>query len=576
MTSWNRPVAIAALSTVALAACFAPAPKRPRAAGAAPVLITIVVDQMAAWMADERWPALPADGGFARLRREGLTVRQLRYEHAATDTAPGHAALYTGADPRDSGIYANETLGEDGKRRSILFDDDTNLVDVHGKALDRPGASLAHLHVDTLADALVAAAPDARVYSFSLKDRGALFAAGRHPTAALWLDVPTDSFVTSSEYPAPPAWTAEIADGAALKKERAEGWDLDGVDRGWVEAHAETKDDQAGEGDLGGLGRTFPHAIGSAKAMRATPAGDRVLLALTRDTIARVGAERAHGERVPTLIAVSLSSNDYVSHVFGPHSWESWDELLELDRELGALLNVADNDLGHDGYAVMLTSDHGSGGMPEVAPERAHVHCSKVTGGEPYARSCHARRRIMPEAVVAAMEAAAQHALGAGPWIAGFAVPYAYLTAKAKALPAARRAQLVTATTNALAPLGVHEIVDARAATAPCASFSASEVPALETLVCHTIDPKAAPDLYLVVNADAFFDPDVVRGFGASHGSPYLFDRAVPLIVRAPGRVPAGATHDAPVAPSAFTRTAAALLGVAPPLMAAEGENLAR
>src|SRR5580658_6875064 len=35
------------------------------------VLVTIVVDQLAGWIADERWPELPKDGGFARLRREG-------------------------------------------------------------------------------------------------------------------------------------------------------------------------------------------------------------------------------------------------------------------------------------------------------------------------------------------------------------------------------------------------------------------------------------------------------------------------------------------------------------------------
>ena len=63
------------------------------------VVVSIVVDQFAAWIAHERLPELPSDGGFARLRREGTWVEQLRYAHAVTDTAPGHAALYTGATP---------------------------------------------------------------------------------------------------------------------------------------------------------------------------------------------------------------------------------------------------------------------------------------------------------------------------------------------------------------------------------------------------------------------------------------------------------------------------------------------
>ena len=87
---------------------------------APPWLVTIVVDQLAAWMADERWPALPSDGGFARLQREGLNVRELRFAHSVTETAPGHAALYTGAVPRATGIVSNDVLGPDGKKASSL------------------------------------------------------------------------------------------------------------------------------------------------------------------------------------------------------------------------------------------------------------------------------------------------------------------------------------------------------------------------------------------------------------------------------------------------------------------------
>jgi arylsulfatase A-like enzyme len=54
-------------------------------------------------------------------------------------------------------------------------------------------------------------------------------------------------------------------------------------------------------------------------------------------------------------------------------------------------------------------------------------------------------------------------------------------------------------------------------------------------------------------------------GFGGNHGSPYLYDRTVPLLVRSPGRVPAGEVRDEPIAFSSFSRTAAALLGVGAP-----------
>src|SRR5580765_7420429 len=111
-----------------------------------PLVVTIVVDQLAAWMADERLAALPSDGGFARLLREGLYVREVHFSHAVTDTAPGHAALYTGAVPRLTGIVANDVLGPDGKKMSILIDPGTRLVPAGGTgAVDRPGSSLAAL-----------------------------------------------------------------------------------------------------------------------------------------------------------------------------------------------------------------------------------------------------------------------------------------------------------------------------------------------------------------------------------------------------------------------------------------------
>jgi hypothetical protein len=546
----------------------------PRPLAAPRVLITIVVDQMASWMAKTRWPRLPETGGFARLRREGLTA-ELRYTHAATDTAPGHAALYTGAAPRESGIFANETLGRDDRPRSILLDERTRLVDGDGRMIDRPGSSLARLHVETLADALVAQAPGARVYSFSLKDRGALPAAGRRPTVALWLDVASGTFVTSTAFPLPPPWVAPLADGAAVAAARAGGWALDAADGAFVAEHAETLDDQDGEGNLDGLGRVFPHAVPSTKAMRATPLGDRVLFALARAALAEIGTATRGGQSAPpALLALSLSSNDYVQHVFGPQSWEAWAELLELDRRLATLLADADRAVGPSGYAVLLTSDHGGGALPEVGPEAAGLSCPphNKPGLDPWERTCEPRRRLSPTTLVTALEEAITGELGPGPWVRGFSEPLIYLTARGRALAGPERVRLVRAAGAALRPLGVSAVEDTRL---PHPRGCASGGESLAELVCRAIDPGGPADLYLVVAPGAFFEADLVPSFGTNHGSPYLYDRAVPLLLRAPGRAKAGATRDAPVAAAAFTRTAASLLGIRPPAGAAAGEDLA-
>src|SRR5262245_59351908 len=92
---WACPAVCLAAAACRSGAAPPPSPPTP----GDPWLVTIVVDQLSAWMAAERWPLLPASGGFARLRREGLYVRELRFGHACTDTGPGHAALFTGAPP---------------------------------------------------------------------------------------------------------------------------------------------------------------------------------------------------------------------------------------------------------------------------------------------------------------------------------------------------------------------------------------------------------------------------------------------------------------------------------------------
>ena len=152
-----RPIALA-LGLLALGCSTRPAapttPSTPPAAPRpAPLVVTLVVDQFAAWIAEDRLPLLPPDGGFARLRREGTWYRHVRYGHAATDTAPGHSSLYTGQCPRESGILANELPEGRGGRVSILRDEASRVVTNEG-VTDAVGSSIARLRVDTLADAL--------------------------------------------------------------------------------------------------------------------------------------------------------------------------------------------------------------------------------------------------------------------------------------------------------------------------------------------------------------------------------------------------------------------------------------
>jgi arylsulfatase A-like enzyme len=553
------------------------------------VLVTIVVDQLAGWIADERWPQLSKDGGFARLIREGTWVKQMLYAHAVTDTAPGHASLYTAATPHESGIVANEVpsqlpaSGPGSKRRhvSILRDENAHLVTEDG--IDpAPGASLARLRGDTLADVLHRAKPDAIVVSFSLKDRGALFGAGRSPRAALWFDPKLNRFVTSTSVaPAFPAWALAVASASAVARAESQTWNL--LDASWVRAHAKTPDDQPGEADAMGFGRVFPHVLAAAKepgsAFRTSPFGDDALFALA---LAAIDGEKAVGH--DALVSLSLSANDYIGHLFGPDSWEAWDELARLDQALGRFLGGLDARLGKDGYAVLLTADHGITTLPEaISVPGVRSFCEKERPApDPWDRACGSVGRLLAKGLLTELRQASRKALGPGEWVEDILDPYVYLTPSALALAPRERGLLDDAITRVLrAHPEVHQVIPTRSLPSECPPESDESVAAL---VCRSVDvvlPRPAGassvgDYYVVPSPGSFFDPNIVVGKGTSHGTPYLYDRAVPLLARAPGWIAAGSIVDQPVGFETFARAAATLLDIDAPGHAARGAELVR
>ena len=240
---------------------------------------------------------LPATGGFARLRREG-TRATIAYEHAVTDTAPGHATLMTGAPPRESGIYANEILDPATRKKvSVLRDPSTRVLAADGKPRDLPSSSLAALRLPTIADGERAAHPDATIVSLSLKDRSALPGGGRAPTAVVWFDAGLGGFVTSTAFArAFPAWAlAHGGPGQRCARVRARrGRSLDARVRVGARRHARRA---TGRRRSRRHRHPFPHALAQSTnaphAFRSTPFADEVLLALAVDAIDAAPAGRA-------------------------------------------------------------------------------------------------------------------------------------------------------------------------------------------------------------------------------------------------------------------------------------------
>jgi hypothetical protein len=553
MISYDRGLVVAMkgrlLATVAVLIATAlpvlSAPPDDRVKPRPRVAVAIVVDQLAAWITDDRLPLLPSTGGFARLRREGTWVKSCLYEHSMTETSPGHASLYTGVTPREHGIYANDIFEPAWNREAAMIEDpDTKLVGAAGPLASRSGVSLKRLRAKTIADRLMARDPASSIVSLSLKDRGAVFAAspranGRR-SVALWYDSVTGKLVTSTAFGnGIPAWARKL-DGPVPPKI---DWTL-GADAEFVKAHAGTPDDQVGESaDLGK--RAFPHQfVPTAKTFRATPDADTFLVSLALAAVDDACGQPAKGDTTgcrlehPFLLALSLSANDYIGHRFGPDSWEAWDELVKLDRELARLFLGLDAKFGADGWSAILTGDHGIAPLPETFTAAAPSWCAAGVPN-PYEKPCSKGTRLSSDGRKQKLNAALAAALGeqGAAFVTAVVDSLVFLDHdRLERLEVARRAVVDrTIRDTLIAEPGIGMVIALSDFDAGCPALDGADgVGAIRAVICRSTGDAAhrIGDYYIVQKPGSFFTgpPDVV-----SHGTPYRYDRAVPLLVRSPG-----------------------------------------
>jgi hypothetical protein len=325
------------------------------------------------------------------------------------------------------------------------------------------------------------------------------------------------------------------------------------------------------------MGTTFPHALADAtaptNAFRATPFADDSIFMLALAALDREVLPKAHADHA-TLITLSLSANDYVGHTFGPDSWEAWDELARLDARLARFFTELDHRFGAEGWAAILTADHGVTTMPEATAVAAtRPWCAANAKADRWERACGPVFRLMPDDLTKELRAVAGETMGPGRWIDGIADPYVYFGKDAASAAPAARAKLVSAVSRALlAHEGVDRVIDTRTLPTSCPK---EEVASIDALICRAFATGAGA-LYVLPKRGSFFDPSVVVGKGTSHGSPYLFDRAVPLVARAPGLISAGAVIEGPISFRVFTKTLATLLDVRAPASADDARSLAK
>ena len=98
--------------------------------------------------------------------------------------------------------------------------------------------------------------------------------------------------------------------------------------------------------------------------MRGRPARTRtpISTALAFSAIDALKLGRGAGT---DFLGISFSALDLTGHSYGPASHEVQDILINLDVQIGLLLDKLDRDLGAGNYVVGLSADHGVSPIPE-------------------------------------------------------------------------------------------------------------------------------------------------------------------------------------------------------------------
>ena len=469
------------------------------------LLIVISVDQLSADLWDEYRPRFT--GGLARLAN-GTVFRNGYQSHAATETCPGHSTILTGVRPARSGIVGNLWLDQAAARadKIIYCVEDER---VPGSTATQYVVSSAHLRVPTLGDLLKQRSPGSMNVAVAGKDRSAVMMGGRSPDQRWYWNRST--FVTDLGLPPPQSvarTNSVVAAAIAAPREPL-----------LPPPHCSAKAQRVvleGSGRVVGNG-AFARRAGSASGFRASPEFDGTVLAFSAALIAelKLGADAA-----PDLLSIGLSATDYVGHSYGSGGQEMCLQLLSLDRDLGDFFAVLDRS-GLD-YAVALTADHGGEDVPERLRMRGVREAARV---DPELEAARVAEKIgRPGALL-------------GPQREGNFAGDVYID---KALAPADRARVLS---DALKLYRLHPQV--------AAAYSRDEIlrtplPAsnpdkwsLLEMTRASFDAERSGDIFVMLKPHITPIVDTTT-YAATHGSPWNYDRRVPIIFWRPGMSPAG------------------------------------
>ncbi|MEL0251107.1 MAG: alkaline phosphatase family protein, partial [Novosphingobium sp.] len=210
---------------------------------------------------------------------------------------------------------------------------------------------------------------------------------------------------------------------------------------------------------------------------------------------------------------MSLSATDYVGHATGTEGAEMCIQLMQLDLALGDFFASLDK-RGID-YAVMLTADHGGFDIPERLHEQALEKTSRVgpeVSAEALSATLGKRYGLEPKGLI----------LSDGPAGDYWLRKDLDVGLKGKIIDDAR-AILMTS------PF-VEKVLPAAEIAATPMPHGSPETWTLAERARTSYNPLHSGDFVVMLKRGVVAIPQARKGYVATHGSPWDYDRRVPIL----------------------------------------------
>jgi hypothetical protein len=512
----------------------------PAAAQPAPppkLIVAISIDQLSSDLFEEYRPVL--FGGIGRVAR-GTAWRNGYQGHNATETCPGHSTIMTGSRPSRTGIIANYwfDLSQARSDKGAYCAEDER---VPGSSSTAYIVSPYHLRVPTLGDLWKRTQPGSRNVAVAGKDRSAVMMGGRAVDQRWYWDGKT--FSTDLKGVAMPrsVAAARTAVANAIAQDRPP-LQMPAL----CQAKSRVVPIEGGGAPVGG--GAFARKAGDIRNFRGSPEFDGATLALAAQLLEEMQLGRGPST---DIISIGLAGTDFIGHSYGTQGAEMCLQLFSLDRDLGGFFRLLDS-RGID-YLVVLTSDHGGQDVPERRRQQGAPAAARV------------------DVKLSAKEVGA--AIGAklglkGPVLYGegsFGDMYID-----RALSPSDRARAKAAAVEAFrAHPQVEAVFTKEQLAATPSPISTPDKWSLIERARASFDPERSGDFVVLLKRDVTPIADT-KSYVATHGSPWEYDRRVPILFWRRGMAPADRAE--PIETADIMPTLAASIGLPVDANSIDGE----